>query len=129
MGETRHLSYWVVYRIVRRLQADLLTLAHQGTKAYSEALDLVHRCEAAGLNAIWQADHSPLDILLIRPDGEPQKPWLTIVLDYYSHAVAGYFVSFEPPSTHGSEFTSRRLEEVTKAVVEATRESLVIGQL
>jgi hypothetical protein len=23
-------------------------------------------------NAIWQADHSPLDILLVRPDGEPE---------------------------------------------------------
>src|SRR5260370_15718431 len=73
-------SYWVVYRIVRRLPADLLTLAHQGTKAYSEAFDLVHRREAAAPNAIWQADHSPLDILLVRPDAEPQKPWLTIVL-------------------------------------------------
>jgi len=91
--------YGVVYSIVRRLPADLLTLAHQGTKAYSEAFDLVHRREAAGPNAIWQADHSPLDILLVRPDGEPEKPWLTIVLDDYSRAVAGYFLSFEPPST------------------------------
>jgi putative transposase len=92
-------SYWVVYRIVRSLPADLLSLAHQGTKAYSEKVDLVHRREAAGPNAVWQADHSPLDILLVRPDDEPQKPWLTIVLDDYSRAVAGYFLSFEPPST------------------------------
>ena len=28
-------SYWVVYRIVSGLPADLVTLAHQGTKAYS----------------------------------------------------------------------------------------------
>ena len=34
-------SYWVVYRIVRSLPADLLTLAHQGTKAYGEAIELV----------------------------------------------------------------------------------------
>ena len=128
---------------MRGLPADLLTLAHQGTKAYSEAFDLVHRREASGPNAIWQADHSPLDILLVRPDGEPAKPWLTIVLDDYSRAVAGYFLSFEPPSTlrtslalrqgiwrkddprwnvcgipdvlytdHGSDFTSRHLEQV-----------------
>jgi putative transposase len=92
-------SYWVVYRIVRGLPADLLTLAHQGTKAYSEAFDLVHRREASGPNAIWQADHSPLDILLVRPGREPEKPWLTIVMDDYSRAVAGYLLSFEPPST------------------------------
>jgi putative transposase len=136
-------SYKVVYSIVRGLPADLLTLAHEGTKAYSEAFDLVHRREAAGPNAIWQADHSPLDILLVRPGGEPEKPWLTIVMDDYSRAVAGYLLSFEPPSTlhtslalrqgiwrkddprwnvcgipdvlytdHGSDFTSRHLEQV-----------------
>jgi hypothetical protein len=46
--------------------------------AYSEAFDLVHRREASGPNAIWQADHSPLDILLVRLGGEPEKPWLKI---------------------------------------------------
>lgn len=91
-------SYWVIYDIVRQLPADLVTLAHQGTKAYSEAFDLVHRREASGPNAIWQADHTPLDILLVRADSEPAKPWLTIVLDDYSRAVAGYFLSFEAPS-------------------------------
>jgi putative transposase len=47
---------------------------------------------------IWQADHSPLDILLLGPDGEAVKPWLTVVLDDYSRAAAGYFLSFDPPS-------------------------------
>ena len=92
-------SYKVVYSIVRALPADLLTLAREGTKAYSEAFDLVHRREASGPNAIWQADHSPLDIFLVSPGGEPEKPWLTIVIDDYSRAVAGYLLAFEPPST------------------------------
>lgn len=105
---------------------------------------MVHRREASGPNAIWQADHSPLDILLVGPGGEPEKPWLTIVMDDYSRAVAGYLLSFEPPSTlhtslalrqgiwrkndprwnicgipdvlytdHGSDFTSRHLEQVS----------------
>ena len=91
-------SYSVVYDIVRRLPADLVTLAHEGTKAYSEAFELVVRREADAPNAIWQADHTPLDILLIRPDGEMAKPWLTVVIDDYSRAVAGYFLSFEDPS-------------------------------
>lgn len=136
-------SYSVVYSIVRRLPADLLTLAHQGGKAYSDAFELVHRREALGPNAIWQADHSPLDILLVRPDAKVDKPWLTVILDDYSRAVAGYFLSFEAPSAlhtslalrqaiwrkedsrwsvcgipdvlytdHGSDFTSRHLEQV-----------------
>ena len=98
LGETAP-SYSVVYDIVHRLSADLVTLAHQGTKAYSERFELVHRREADGPNAIWQADHTPLDILLVRSDGEIDKPWLTVVIDDYSRAVAGYFISFEVPST------------------------------
>lgn len=92
-------SYWVVYRIISALPPDLVTLAHEGSKAYSEAFELIHRREAEGPNAIWQADHTPLDILLIRPDGPPAKPWLSVVIDDYSRAVAGYFLSFEDPST------------------------------
>ena len=42
--------------------------------------------------------HTPLDTLLIRPDGEAAKPWLTTVIDDHSRAVAGYFLSFEDPS-------------------------------
>jgi putative transposase len=91
-------SYWVVYRIVKGMPADLITLAHDGTKAYSNTFELVHRREAPGPNAIWQADHTPLDILLLRPDGVAAKPWLTTVIDDYSRAVAGYFLSFEGPS-------------------------------
>src|SRR5438874_5698158 len=34
-------SYWLVYRIVTALPADLVTLAHEGTKAYSNAFELV----------------------------------------------------------------------------------------
>jgi Transposase IS116/IS110/IS902 family len=59
-------SYWLVYRIVAALPADLVTLAHEGTKAYSNAFELVYRREAGGPNAIWQADHTPLDILAPR---------------------------------------------------------------
>ena len=91
-------GYWVVYRIVRSLPDDLVTLAHQGVKAYGEAFELVHRREANRPNAIWQADHTLLDILLIGPDGKVAKPWLTTVIDDYSRAVAGYFLSFDAPS-------------------------------
>jgi putative transposase len=137
-------SYGTVFNIVRSLGADLVTLAHEGTKAYNDSFELVHRREAEGPNAIWQADHTPLDILLIRPAGTSAKPWLTIVIDDYSRAVAGYFLSFEAPSSlhtslalrqaiwrkedprwivcgipevlytdHGSDFTSRHLEQVS----------------
>jgi putative transposase len=47
---------------------------------------------------VWQAGHTPLDIHLIRPNRPAAKPWLTTVIDDYSRAVAGYFLSFDDPS-------------------------------
>jgi putative transposase len=129
-------------RIVRRLEPALLTLAHEGAKSYSETYDLVHRTEAEAPNAIWQADHTQLDIF-VRDGGQGRKPWLTVVLDDYSRAVAGYAVFLNAPSAiqtalalrqaiwrkslagwsvcgipgilytdHGSDFTSRHMEQV-----------------
>jgi putative transposase len=92
-------SYSVVRRIVRNLPASLLALAHRGSKAYSESFDLIHRREASRPNAIWQVDHVQLDIKLLRDDGSIGRPWLTIVIDDYSRAVAGYYLGFEPPSS------------------------------
>ena len=92
-------SYSVVRRVVRELPLSLLTLAHQGSKAYSESFDLVYRREAAKPNAIWQADHAQLDILVMREDGTAGRPWLTVVIDDYSRSVAGYYLGFEPPSS------------------------------
>lgn len=136
-------GYDAVYHLVRDLDPALVTLAHEGTKAYAEAFDLVHRHEAAGPNAVWQADHTELDILLKDGRGGAEKPWLTVVLDDYSRAVAGYALFFGSPSAiqtalalrhaiwrkgrpgwevcgipgvlysdHGSDFTSRHLEQL-----------------
>jgi putative transposase len=91
-------SYGVVYDVVRQLPADLVMLAHEGAKAYGNAFELVQRREAECPNAIWQADHTPLDILLVREDGPAAKPWLTVIIDDYSRAIAGYFLHFEAPS-------------------------------
>jgi putative transposase len=90
--------YSVVQRLIRKLQPGLLTLAHEGSKAYSDSFDLVYRHEAEAPNAIWQADHSELDIWILREDGTPKKPWLTIVFDDYSRAVAGFYLFFGAPS-------------------------------
>ena len=101
-------SYGTVFNIIRSLPSDLVTLALEGTKAYSNTFELVHRREASGPNAIWQADHTPLDILLLRPDGEAAKPWLSIVIDDYSRAVAGYFLTFEEPSALNTSLALRQ---------------------
>lgn len=91
-------SYSVVYDVVRKLPADLLTLAHEGTKAYADSFELVHRREAERPNAVWQADHTLLDVIAVKGDGTTAKPWLTVIMDDYSRAVAGYLLFFESPS-------------------------------
>jgi len=103
----------VVYDIVRHLPADLVMLAHHGCKAYGDRFELVYRREAAQPNAIWQADHTRLDILVLREDGSAIKPWLSLIIDDYSRAIAGYFLSFEAPCvpSYGSGATSGYLAQ------------------
>jgi putative transposase len=83
-------SYWVVRDIVLSLSNDLRTIAQLGTRRFGKLYELVHRRDATKPNALWQADHAQLDIMLLREDGSPARPWLTAVIDDYSRAVAGY---------------------------------------
>lgn len=136
-------SYRQVRAIVARLDPAIVMLAHSGARAYAETYDLLYRRTARHPNEIWQADHTPLPILLRGPDGAPVRPWLTLIEDDYSRAVAGYRLGLEGPTTlqtalalrdaiwrkgepswqvcgipaifytdHGSDFTSRHLEQV-----------------
>jgi hypothetical protein len=72
-------GYWQVRDVVDHLGSALTTLAHQGEKVYSQSFDLIYRREADAPNAIWQADHCLLDILLVREGQEPARPWLTVI--------------------------------------------------
>ncbi len=136
-------SYDTVYETVRAIDKALLTLAHEGTYSYRQQYDLLYRREASAANEIWQADHTCLDIWLVTETKKTARPWLTVIEDDYSRAVAGYYLSFDNPSTintclalhqaiwrkadarwticgipqifytdHGSDFTSRHLEQV-----------------
>lgn len=116
-------------------------MAREGAKIYKDKFDLLHRTEAEGPNAIWQADHHELKIL-VKDKDKPRKPWITVIQDDYSRAVAGYALSFSAPSAiqtalalrqaiwrksepgwqicgipqvlyvdHGSDFTSQHIEQ------------------
>lgn len=91
-------SYSQVYTISKSLSLQINELAHKGKKEYQNNYDLIYRRECHYSNEIWQADHTPLDILVLNEKGKPERPWLTIILDDYSRAVAGYFLSFQDPS-------------------------------
>src|SRR6266568_3736786 len=136
-------SYDRVRHIIKGLDPALVTFAHQGAAAYREEFDLLYRREATHANAMWQADHTPLDVLLLDEVGKPDKPWLTAIEDDYSRAIVGYRLSFQEATTlttaltlrtaiwrkedprwhacgiptvfysdHGSDFTSKHIEQV-----------------
>jgi putative transposase len=96
-GETP-LGYHTIYNVIRAIPDDLKTLALSGEKAYREAYDLVHRREAERPNQIWQADHTQLDLWAKRADGKAECPWLTVIIDDYSRAIAGFYIGFDSPS-------------------------------
>jgi putative transposase len=92
-------SYDTVYQIIRPLPAALVTLAHEGPKVYADRFDLLYRGEASRPNEMWQADHTPLDLWALDEHGRPARPWLTVILDDYSRALAGYALSLHAPSS------------------------------
>jgi putative transposase len=101
-------SYSTVYALIQQLDPGLVTLAHEGAKVYKERFDLLYRREVDHPNAVWLADHTPLDILIRDERGKPARPWLTVILDDYSRAVAGYRLSLQEPSTAQTALTLRQ---------------------
>jgi len=91
-------SYAVVAGIARSLAPALVAAASGNPAHYRDQHELVHRREAEGPNEIWQTDHTLLDIMLLDERGQERRPWLTVVVDDYSRAIAGYFLSFDGPS-------------------------------
>ena len=55
-------SYGSVYGIVRHLSPAMVTLAQDGPAAFRDRYEFIYRHRAEGPNAIWQADHTLLDI-------------------------------------------------------------------
>ena len=83
-------SYSSVRAIIGAIDPGLRTLAQDGDAAYRDRYELVFRRTAARPNEQWQADHTLLDIMVLGQNGPAVRPWLTVVLDDYSRAVAGY---------------------------------------
>lgn len=92
-------SYARVYKIVRGLDPGLLTYAHEGSKAYREAFDLIYRRESSSQNEVWLADHSVLNVATVDKFRRVSRPWLTVIVDDHSRSVPGYLLGFEAPSS------------------------------
>lgn len=91
-------SYSTVHAIIAALDPAMVALAHEGMSGFRDRFEMIHRHRASAPNAIWQADHTMLDVLILDERGKPVRPWLTTVLDDHSRAVAGYTVFLGAPS-------------------------------
>jgi putative transposase len=101
-------NYKRVYRVVKHLDPALVTLAHDGSKTFRTTYDLLYRREAEQPSDIWQADHTLLDVWVRENSGPPVRPWLTVIMDDYSRAIAGFRLSFHAPSTMQTALTLRQ---------------------
>jgi putative transposase len=91
-------SYSTVRGIIVAIDPGLRTLALDGDAAYRDQFELVYRRSAARPNEQWQADHTLLDLLVLDGSRGHARPWLTLILDDYSRAVAGYTVFLGAPT-------------------------------
>jgi putative transposase len=87
-----------VHSVARALDPAMVMLAQDGAAAYRDRFEMIHRHRAERPNAIWQVDHTELDILILAANGRPVRPWLTVVVDDHSRAVAGYTTFIGAPS-------------------------------
>lgn len=89
-------SYAVLTEIVRSVSPAMRAVATDPA-AYRDRHELVHRREAAAPNETWQADHALLGVQVADARGTLRRPWLTVVIDDHSRAVAGYAISTAAP--------------------------------
>ena len=87
-----------VHAIVSAMDPAMLSLTHDGPAVFRDRYELVHRFRSERPNAIWQTDHTQLDVLILDAGGKTVRPWLTVVIDDYSRAIAGYTVFLGAPS-------------------------------
>lgn len=91
-------SYTSVRKVIGGIDPGLRVLAQQGDAAYRDRFELVFRRTTTGPNNQWQADHTLLDVAILDKAGASVRPWLTIVLDDYSRAIAGYALFIGAPT-------------------------------
>lgn len=99
----RVLARSTIYRWVNELRQDIVDASRLGAKVtrakYRAVMSNLKVCQV--LERI-EIDHTPLDLIVtdkntMLPLG---RPWVTIAIDRYSRMVAGYYISFNAPSSY-----------------------------
>jgi putative transposase len=90
------------------MNAALLMLALEGSKAYQQKYELICHRQCNQSNEIWQCDHTEVDIYVLDEQGKERKPWLTTAMDDYSRAIAGILLSMQAPSSLNTALALRQ---------------------
>ena len=101
-------SYGMVVDVARQISPAAIALASGNAAEFRDKHEIVHRREATAPNEMWQADHTLLDIHLLDERGEVCRPWLSLVVDDYSRAIAGYFLTSGAPSAINTALALRQ---------------------
>jgi putative transposase len=95
-------SHVAVYNIVQdyiKQQNQKLRHPGQGKEQYVQTTDGIIYLNQT--NEVFQADHTPLDILLVDQDGnEIGSPRLTTIMECISGCIAGFYLGFRQPGSH-----------------------------
>lgn len=99
-------SHSVVAGIVRGIEPARIAAATDAA-AYRDNHELAHRRRVDAPNETWQANHTLLDVLVLE-NGKPARPWLTVVMDDYSRAIAGFFLTTAAPNAANTALALRQ---------------------
>jgi putative transposase len=95
-------SHVAVYNIVKdyiEQQNQKLRHPGQGKEQFVQTTDGIIYFNQT--NEVFQADHTPSDILLVDQDGnEIGSPYVTTVMECTSGCIAGFYLGFRQPSSH-----------------------------
>lgn len=92
-----------IYRRIQRLDKYLEAVARDGQSAADAKFKPIFAGpKAKRVGEVYEIDHHRVDVSMI--DAATGfllgRPWLTLVIDRYSRAIVGYYLSFLPPSWH-----------------------------
>ena len=90
-----------LYRRIKSIHPKKRTRAREGEEASRRYEAFPGEFPGADYpNAVWQIDHTPLDIDLVDDvyGLNIRRPWLTLAIDVYRRCVVGMYPSLDPPN-------------------------------
>ena len=102
-NQIKYISKATVYRWVENLRGDIKDSSRLGADvARNKYRSVMGGLKVHQILERVEADHTPLDLIVI--DKTTMLPlgraWLTLAIDKYSRIVAGFYISFNPPSSY-----------------------------